>query len=141
MTFKSPKYAYLAGCIISDDSGNILLMHRSTPKRSQWELPGGKIELGEKPEEAARRELEEELGVKVALKRRIGECTFQEDEISFHYVWFLAQIQSGIPSLREVNFDRFAYTSWNDIESGSLKLSSNIRNLLKAYKTHPGLFI
>ena len=34
----------LAGCVITDSDGNILLVHRSTPKRTQWEIPGGKLE-------------------------------------------------------------------------------------------------
>ena len=37
-----------------------------------WEFPGGKVESGEAPEDAARRETLEELGVRVRLGGRIG---------------------------------------------------------------------
>lgn len=51
-------------CILEAD-GKILDVRHAYGKR-KWMFPGGRIEKGESPEDAARREIKEELGVKLS---------------------------------------------------------------------------
>lgn len=50
--------------------------------KGQWEFPRGKIELGETPQEALTREIQEELDVKIEVDDLID--TIEYDYPSFH---------------------------------------------------------
>ena len=66
-----------------------------------WEFPGGKIEPGESREVALKREIQEELGVDIAIENLL--CTTEYDYPSFHLTMhcYLCSIASGEIELRE----------------------------------------
>ncbi len=61
----------VVAAVIEDDGGRVLLARRrpGTHLAGLWEFPGGGVEAGETAEEALVRELEEELGVVVEVRR------------------------------------------------------------------------
>ena len=61
------KTVLVAACALVDADGRVLLAQRPPDKTMAglWEFPGGKVEAGERPEEALIRELHEELGISV----------------------------------------------------------------------------
>jgi ADP-ribose pyrophosphatase YjhB (NUDIX family) len=59
--------------IVTDSQNALLLVKRSVePKIGYWCLPGGFIELGEAPDQAALRELKEETGLSGKIDRLLG---------------------------------------------------------------------
>jgi len=61
------KMVLVVACALVDADGRILLAQRPEGKAlaGLWEFPGGKLEAGERPEDALIRELAEELGIAV----------------------------------------------------------------------------
>ena len=123
------KRTKLVGCVIRNDSGHILLLHRYA-KRIQWELPGGKLEVGELAEDAAVREFKEELGIDIAVGNRLGQAFFIRDDREMDYVWYDATIVTGDPIVCEPDlFDQVRF--WDiTLLGGRSDLSANIQNLL-----------
>ncbi len=66
-------------CALIERKGRVLLAQRPTSKHLplKWEFPGGKVEPGEDPADAIIREIREELGCEVTIKRALP--TFLHD--------------------------------------------------------------
>jgi ADP-ribose pyrophosphatase YjhB (NUDIX family) len=130
-TGRAMNRTYLAGCIISDDAGRLLLLHRNSKGCQQWEIPGGKVENGERLTETAAREVLEETGVAVYIVRELGTRSFDQEQVTMVYTWFLANIISGTPSVKEPAIhDQCEYLSLASIQDMEDNISANTRNFL-----------
>lgn len=69
--------------------------------KGQWEFPGGKIEIGETPQEALAREIREELDTRIKVGELID--TIEYDYPNFHLSMdcFWCEIVSGELTLKE----------------------------------------
>lgn len=89
--------ALLGGCLV-------LIRRANEPRKGEWSIPGGRLELGETLAEGVRRELREETGLEV----EVGELIEAFERIDsgpdgrprFHYVIldFFCRARSGQPA-------------------------------------------
>ena len=63
---------FAGGCIFNE-KGEVLLQRRGD--FGKWGFPGGAVELGESPEQTAVREVKEETGLDVEIRRLVGVYT------------------------------------------------------------------
>lgn len=89
-------------CFIFDDDEVLLIKKKRGVGEGLYNGPGGKVEEGETPKEAAIREVEEETCVKTEKLERAGELEFYFGEEPFMHVYvFKTTYYSGKPQETE----------------------------------------
>jgi ADP-ribose pyrophosphatase YjhB (NUDIX family) len=96
------------GAVILDGDRVLLVKRGQPPSQGKWSIPGGLVQLGERIEDAVRREVQEECGVRVRL---LGLCGVidrvrlapgdgsERSRVHYHYVIidYVAAIEAGVP--------------------------------------------
>ena len=78
------------------DGDRILATRRNYGEfKGGWEFPGGKIEPGETPEEALRRELREELQLEIAVGDLVGKVEYDYPTFHLSMQCYWAEITAG----------------------------------------------
>ncbi|MFP3951597.1 MAG: NUDIX hydrolase [Candidatus Bathyarchaeia archaeon] len=95
------------GILIQRGDEYLLIKRASEPDAGLWSIPGGLVEVGERVEEAARREAKEETGLDVhliSLLDVIDKIVYDEDDqIKYHFVIldYIAEPVSGTMAPRD----------------------------------------
>ena len=92
----------VVAAIIHDENGRIFATQRGYGEfKDYWEFPGGKMEPGESPEEALKREIWEELETKIVIERLVA--TIEYDYPAFHLTMhcYWCKVETGSLTLKE----------------------------------------
>lgn len=113
------KQIKVVAAIIHDAEGRIFATQRGYGDyKDWWEFPGGKMEQGETPEEALKREIWEELETRIVVERFVE--TVEWDYPQFHLTMhcYLCHVESGHLELKEheaakwLNKDELESVNW-----------------------------
>lgn len=120
-------YKVVAGFLEKDNK--FLLVKRPFGKRNEglWEFPGGKVEEGESLEEALKRELIEELGIRVLSSTFLEKVFHDYGDFQIELFAFKVEFFEGEFKLKEASDFQ-----WTDLNSAlKLNLCEADRKLIK----------
>ena len=116
--------------LIKNDKIVVTKYNEPNKKAGYYEIPGGKIEAGELPEQTAIREMQEETGIIVKKLKNKGNLIIEYPDRKFEFVVFLANTYQGEPKQFEDNT-----SEWLDINEllKKEKILASIQLLQKEY--------
>ncbi|RLE48945.1 MAG: hypothetical protein DRJ31_06185 [Candidatus Methanomethylicota archaeon] len=122
-------------------NGKILLVKRKKdPGKGLWSIPGGLVRLGEKLEDAAKREVKEETGLTISIVRLIDVVDVihedQDGRIEYHYVLvdYLGEVANGVlrpgSDVDEVRWFKLEEIHEVQVTPSFAKLFNKLRSLM-----------
>jgi 8-oxo-dGTP diphosphatase len=110
----------LVAAAVVIEGGRVLLTQRKAGAHleGKWEFPGGKVESGEDPRDALRRELREELGIDTVMGE-IVDVTFhryEEADKAVLLLFFLASRTAASPAPSALDVAAFEWATQEKLD-------------------------
>ncbi|MEM3437423.1 MAG: NUDIX hydrolase [Nitrososphaerales archaeon] len=122
------------GAFIKKNNSVLLVKREYEPGKGKWSLPGGLVNLGEKISDAIKREVEEEVGLKVDVIKIVDVFDSIEyddkGKVRFHYVivgFMVKVIEGKVRSSKEASQVKWFKAD----ELKDLEITSTTRKLLE----------
>ena len=113
--------------IVFNRNNQILIDNRKEEEldkaNGKWELPGGKIEFGESPEETVKREVFEETGYEVEVKQIIpytNTCIWEYENCKQHTVVFsyICELKNEKhTNIKDEGVNNYKWINYNEIQN------------------------
>jgi 8-oxo-dGTP diphosphatase len=127
--------ALTVDCVVVDGEGRLLLIRRGNPPfKGKYALPGGFVDVGETVEDACRRELMEETGVKAGRLTLIGVYSDPHRDPRGHTcsLAFLSRVARAVPKAGDDAAAAEWVKGWSklDLAFDHAKIVSDARRML-----------
>ena len=122
------KQIEVVAAIIHDGEGRVFATQRGYGEwKDWWEFPGGKMEAGETPEEALKREIWEELETSIVVERLVQTVEYDYPQLASSRACSRSEEpkQALLSSRSTAAFHLTMHCFWCHVESGSLTLKEH----------------
>jgi len=138
--FKHFVFIEAAGGIVMNCRKEILFIRR----KGKWDLPKGKLDAGEDPENAATREITEETGVtQLSLKKKIGDTYHVYDEFGkhilkqSHWYYFTCSLKQHLQPQIQEDITEAVWFATKDIRMPMDDTYGTIRDIMQIFFDTP----
>lgn len=132
------------GVLIQDQQSRILFEKRTD--NGLYCFPGGSIDLGEKLEEAARRETKEEVGLELndltlflITSGEQGRLEYPNGDVTYYVTFYYSSTpkEGSIPAIGDGESSELVWLSWDEIPEES-RLLPGTKKALEAFQGYQG---
>lgn len=123
------------GAFILNEKNELLLHKRAVPaEKDHWCIPGGRLEMFERLEDAVIREVKEEIDVDIKVEKLMGVCDHIIEAENAHWVAmsYLCKIINGEPKIMEP--DKASEMKWFSLDKLPDKLTITTKKAVGDYK-------
>lgn len=123
-----------AGVIILNQNDELLVVKASY--RDYWTLPGGVVDKDESPGQAAAREVEEEIGLKLAIKQLLAvSYNFSNPEWDENLQWIFWGGKLSEQEIENIKVDGEEITAWRfaDLKEADKLTQKNMSERMKIF--------